>query len=162
MSFIHDNFLLETKTAAAAVSHVRGASADHRLSLPSSAERRRRRSPVRQSVRNLARRRPLQMARDARERRARTVLHGRRRAARQIPGVGEDRAPDAAQSALSLDAPRAEAVLRHRRAAGRENGRQRVGARERGADSRRSSARRAFSASSASRRSARPTIRRIR
>ena len=134
MSFIHDDFLLETQGRAAAVPHIRGASAHHRLPLPPAAERCRRGSPVREPVRDLARRRSLQVAGDARKRRRRAVLHRRRRPVRQVSGMGEDRAAVPAQSALSLDASRAEAVLRHRRSAERENGRQRVGAREREAE----------------------------
>ena len=92
MSFIHDDFLLQTQGGAAAVPHLRGAAADPRLPLPPLARRHRREPPVRQPLRDLARRRPLQVARDARERRGRTVLHGRRRALREIPGLGGDRA----------------------------------------------------------------------
>ena len=162
MSFIHDDFLLETK-AARRLFHTYAAPQpiiDYHCHLPPKdvAEDRR----FAQPLRDLARRRSLQVACDARQRRRRAVLHRRRRPAREIPGLGEDGAAVPAQSALSLDAPRAEALLRHRRAAGREDGRQRLGAGERGADSHRSSARRASSASSASRPSARPTIRRIR
>ena len=45
-----------------------------------------------------------------------TLLHRRRLAAREIRRLVRDRAAHAAQSALSLDASRAEALLRHRRA----------------------------------------------
>ena len=44
---------------------------------------------------------------------------GRRRTRGEVPGLGAHRAAHAAQSALPLDAPGAEALFRHRRTAGR-------------------------------------------
>ena len=51
-----------------------------------------------------------------------TLLHRRRGPVREVQGVGGDRAHAPAQSALPLDASRAEAVLRHRRTARRIHG----------------------------------------
>ena len=51
----------------------------------------------------------------------RALLHRRRRPVREVPGLGAHRAAHAAQSALPLDAPGAEALLRHRRPARRDH-----------------------------------------
>ena len=77
---------------------------------------------------------------------AETLLHRRRATVREVQGVGGDRPALPAQSALPLDAPRAEALLRHRRAARRIVGATGSGhAGERAARSRRSCRRAAFS-----------------
>ena len=52
---------------------------------------------------------------------------------REIQGLGRHRAAVPAQPAVSLDPSRAETLLRHRRSARRDDGRARVGARERAA-----------------------------
>ena len=55
-------------------------------------------------------RRSLQVAGDAGGRRGRTLLHRRRLGLGEVPEVGRDRAANAAQSALPLDAPGTEAA----------------------------------------------------
>ena len=67
--------------------------------------------------RDLAGRRPLQVAGHARERRARALLHGRRVGLGEVRGLGAHGARHAAQPALPLDAHGAAAPVRHRRAA---------------------------------------------
>ena len=63
----------------------------------------------------MARGRPLQVARDARQRRGRAPLHGRRVPAREIRRLGGDGPADAWKPPLPLVAPRAAALLRVRR-----------------------------------------------
>ena len=115
--FITENFLLRNDRAVEVVSRLRPAAADPRLPLPSSARRDRRGSPLRESVANLAARRPLQMEGDAGGRRAGTLLHGRRLGLGKIPEVGRNRSADASQSTLPLDAPRTETAVGHQRPA---------------------------------------------
>ena len=62
-------------------------------------------------------RRSLQVAGDADGRRGGTLLHRRRLGLGEVPKVGRNRAADAPQSALPLDAPGTEAAVRHQRPA---------------------------------------------
>ena len=70
MSFIHEDFLLTTKTAQRLYQAVRRGPADTGLSLPSAAEGCGGKSPVSESLRNLAGGGSLQVARHACQRRA--------------------------------------------------------------------------------------------
>ena len=133
MSFIHDGFLLNGKIAAPSVRGPRPAAADLRLPQSPPAARHRGRPHVPEPVRDLAGGGSLQVARDARQRSSRAVLHRRRRALREVQGLGRHRAAVPAQPAVSLDPSRAEALFRHRRPARRDDRRARVGARQRAA-----------------------------
>ena len=106
------------------VSPLRAGPADHRLPLPSAAGRGGRGSTLRELDADLAGGRSLQVAGDAGGRRARAVLHGRRLGSGEVPEVGRDGAPNAAQPAVPLDAPGTEAAVGHQRpAAGPRHGR---------------------------------------
>ena len=70
-------------------------------------------------TRAVAGRRPLQVARDARRRRARARHHRRRVGLGEVRGLGGHRPPDPSQPALSLDAPRARVPVRRARPAPR-------------------------------------------
>ena len=123
MSFIHDDFLLETKAARRLYHDYAKAQPilDYHCHLP-----------------------PKDVADDRRfanlfeiwlegdhykwramraSARAGALLHGRRRSVRQIQGLGRDRSAVPAEPPVSLDAPGTEAVLRHRRAVERADGR---------------------------------------
>ncbi len=95
MPFIHDDFLLETQAARDLYHRHAAPPADLRLPLPPAAARHRREPAVREPVRDLAGGRPLQMARDARQRRARALLHRRRADPTRSSGLGGHRAPAA-------------------------------------------------------------------
>ena len=121
-------FSSDQRNGQAALPSLCRRAADTRLPLPFAAQGRGREPPVREPVRDLAGRRPLQMAGHAGQRRRRAVFDRRCHAAREIHGVGAHGSAYAAQSAVPLDAPRAEALLRHRRAAGREERARHLGA----------------------------------
>ncbi len=118
----HRRFPAAQRRGAAVVSRACRWAADSRLPLPPAAGLRRPQPALCQPVRDLARGRSLQVARDARQRCARTLLHRRRRALRKVPRLGRHHAAVSAQSAVSLDAPRAATLFRHRRAARRAVG----------------------------------------
>ena len=129
MPFITDDFLLHSQTARRLYHELRGAAADPRLSLPSAAGGRRRatggsrtcsRSGSRAITTSGARCAPTACP---------SATAPASSALREVPGLGGDRAALPAQSALSLDPPRAEALLRHRRAARRADARRRSGRR---------------------------------
>ena len=113
MKFIHEDFLLQTRTAAPALPPLRRGRADPGFSLPPVAAGHRREPAIQEPVRDLARGRPLQVAGDAGQRRGRALLHGDGRAVREIPGLGRHRPSHRPQPALPLDAPRIEALFRH-------------------------------------------------
>ncbi len=94
-----------------------GQDAHHRLPLPPQPRIRGLRPPFPQSGRDMARRRPLQVARDAHQRRRGALLHGRRLGLGEVREVGRDGALHHAQSALPLDAPRTQDRFRRRGAA---------------------------------------------
>ena len=93
MPFIHEDFLLSTD-AARRLYHRFAAEApilDYHCHLPPKdiAENRRFDNLFEIWLEG----RPLQVARDARQRRRRALLHRRRRPLREVPGLGADRAP---------------------------------------------------------------------
>ena len=128
MTFITDDFLLHGRHGAASSTRdVCRAAADPRLSLPSAA------GDIADD-RRFANLFEIWLEGDHYKWRAmrangvrRTLLHRRRTAVREIPRLGAHRAAHAAQSALSLDAPRAAALLRHRRPARRTDGAEQSG-----------------------------------
>ena len=119
MSFIHDDFLLSTKTARR-LFHEFAADQpilDYHCHLPPQDV------AANRQFRNLA---EIWLEGDHykwRAMRANGIAEryctGRRTARREVPGLGADRAADLAQSPVPLDAPRTEAVLRDRRTARR-------------------------------------------
>ena len=78
MKFIHEDFLLQTRTARRLYHQLRRNRADPRLPLPPLAAGHRREPAVQEPVRDLAGRGSLQMARHALQRCRRALLHGRR------------------------------------------------------------------------------------
>ena len=138
MPFIHEDFLLSNE-AARRLYHEYAEKEpilDYHCHLPPQDVAQNRQFA--ESVRNLAGGRPLQVARHAGQRRGRALLHRGRRSRGKVPGVGAHGAVHAAQSAVSLDAPGAEALLRHRRTAGRNERAAHLGAGQRAAGRRRS------------------------
>ena len=120
MKFIHEDFLLQTRTAARLYHQFAETGADLRLSLPPFAAAT---SPRTGSSRTCSRS----------GWRATTTSGGRcaptawpsasapaTPAVREVPGLGGHRAAHAAQPALPLDPPGAQALLRHRRIARRK------------------------------------------
>ena len=91
--FVHDDFLLQSPLAGDLYHRVARDPADRRLPLPPAAPADRVRPPLPLADGDLARRRPLQVARHARGRRARALLHRRRVRLGEVRGLGARRCP---------------------------------------------------------------------
>ena len=88
MKFIHEDFLLHTRTAARLYHQFAEAEPIFDYHCHLSPQRHRREPAVQEPLRDLAGGRPLQVAGDARQRRGRTLLHRRGHAVREVPGLG--------------------------------------------------------------------------
>ena len=122
MPFIHEDFLLTNATARRLYHEYAEGRADSRLPLPPAAAGRRREPALRATCsRSGSRATTTSGAPCAPTASPSASAPATPTPVREVPGLGAHRAAHAAQPALPLDAPGAEALLRHRRTARREH-----------------------------------------